>query len=95
MKKILVKSCLTVALALCAQAAMAEYLYFLVGDDSGNSPTYNDDSVVYTYATVKMTGTDDSDYLQLYAGGATDSSGVAMLAGSTDPAYAKLPDGYI
>lgn len=95
MKKTLVKSCLTVALALCAQATMADYLYFLVGDDSGNSPTYNDDPVVYSYATVKMTGAGDSSgYLELYAGGATESSGIAMMSGSTAPAYAKLPDNY-
>lgn len=95
MKKTLVKSCLTVALALCAQAVMADYLYFLVGDDSGNSPTYNDDPVVYSYATVKMTGAGDSSgYLELYAGGATESSGIAMMSGSTAPAYAKLPDNY-
>lgn len=95
MKKILLKSCLTVALALCAQGTMADYLYFLVGDDSGNSPTYNDDPVVYSYATVKMTGAGDSSgYLELYAGGATESSGIAMMSGSTAPAYAKLPDNY-
>lgn len=95
MKKTLIRSCLSVALALCAQAAMAEHLYFLVGDESGDPPTYNDAPVDYSYATVKMTGADsESSYLSLYAGGATEPSGVAMMAGSTDPAYAMLPNDY-
>jgi len=95
MKKTLIRSCLSVALALCAQAAMAEYLYFLVGDESGAAPTYNDAQVAYSYATVKMTGADsESSYLSLYEGGATEPSGVAMMAGSTDPAYAMLPNDY-
>ena len=95
MKKMLIRSCLSVALALCAQAAMADYLYFFVGDDSGNAPKYNNEPVGYTYATVKMVDNiegSESSYLSLYEGGATTSSGVAMMAGSTDPAYAKLPD---
>lgn len=95
MKTLLKQVCLSVALALCAQAAIAEYLYCLVGDESGAAPTYNDAPVDYSYATVKMTGADsESSYLSLYQGGATEPSGVAMMKGSTDPAYAMLPNDY-
>ena len=94
MKRILIKSFLTVALALSVQAAMTDYLYLFVGDDEGNSPTYNSQSVNYEYATVKITGTEDSGYLSLYAGGANQSSGIIMSAAGNAPAYAELPNNY-
>lgn len=97
MKKMLIRGCLSIAIALCAQAAMAEHLYFLVGDNEGHAPTYNNESVIYDYATVKMTSSDgssESSYLRLYEGGATEPSGITMEAGTTAPAYAELPFNY-
>ena len=77
---------------------MADFLYFRLGDESDGDVKYGynpDESAVYSYATVKMTSSSgDSSYLDLYEGGATESSSVAMMSGSTEPAYAKLPDNY-
>lgn len=100
MKNTFFRICLFAAIALCAQFATADYLYCLVGDSGGNAPKYSYDptqSVSYDFATVVMIkddGSSKSGYLPLYAGGATESSGGSMWAGSTEPLYAKLPENY-
>ena len=99
MKKILLKSCLTVAFALCAQATMAEYLYCAIGDGS-SVPTYSYDpfeTVSYDYATIVMVSADGSsrsDYLKVYGGGETSPSGITVASGSNEPFYAELPENY-
>lgn len=98
MKKTLIRSCLSVAIALCAQFAGAEYLYCAIGNGS-TAPTYyyNGQPANYDYATVVMVspdGASSSDYLEFYEGGATTPSGTAMMSETTEPAYAKLPENY-
>ena len=98
MKKGFANSFLTVAIALCAQFAGAEYLYCAIGNGS-TAPTYyyNGQFADYDYATVVMVSPDAasrSDYLEFYEVGATTSSGIAMTSDTTEPAYAKLPENY-
>ena len=90
--------CLSSAIALAAQFALADYLYCIVGNGEGKATySYNGESFDYSFVTIVMlpsTGEDRSDYLDFYAGGAATSIGSAMSSNSKEPLYAELPNDY-